>query len=138
MTMATLDDLQRLTPSRGTLLYRLVELGYLTQAQVDDLVNRLVAERFAKATDYLEFAHQLEVGVSLNQEIDYVALRQAVENAFTEEYGAETVARVHVAHFNPDIVDVTVLVHERTPEMDGFALALSEALRRQGVRTALR
>ena len=29
-----LDDLQRLTPSQAMLLYRLVELGYITQKQV--------------------------------------------------------------------------------------------------------
>jgi len=65
--MQTLDDLQRLTPSQGTLLYRLVDLGYLTRAQVDELINRLVGDRFAKAVDYLRFAQQLDVGVELNQ-----------------------------------------------------------------------
>jgi len=65
--MQTLDDLQRLTPSQGVLLYRLVDLGYLTTAQVDELVNRLVGDRFAKATDYLTFAQQLDASVTLNQ-----------------------------------------------------------------------
>ena len=39
---------------------------------------------------------------------------------------------------NPAIIDVTVVVQERQPTMDDFALALSEALRRQGVRVAIR
>jgi uncharacterized protein (UPF0332 family) len=65
--MRTLDELQRLTPSQGALLYRLVDLGYLTQAQVDELINRLVGDRFAKAVDYLSFVQQLDSGVSLNQ-----------------------------------------------------------------------
>ena len=65
--MRTLDDLQRLTPSQGALLYRLVDLGYLTRAQVDELVNRLVGDRFAKAVDYLTFAQQLDASVTLNQ-----------------------------------------------------------------------
>jgi len=49
--MQALEDLQRLTPSQGMLLYRLVDLGYLTRAQVDELINRLVSDRFAKAVD---------------------------------------------------------------------------------------
>ena len=65
--MRTLDDLQRLTPSQGVLLYRLVDLGYLTRAQIDKLVNRLVGDRFAKAMDYLTFAQQLDASVTLNQ-----------------------------------------------------------------------
>lgn len=65
--MQSLDDLQRLTPSQGALLYRLVDLGYLTQAQVDELVNRLAGDRFAKAVSYLEFAQQLDPSVELNQ-----------------------------------------------------------------------
>jgi hypothetical protein len=65
--MSSLDDLQRLTPSQGALLYRLVELGYLTQTQVDDLINRLVSERFIKPTAYLDFAQQLDPEVGLNQ-----------------------------------------------------------------------
>jgi hypothetical protein len=59
-------DLQRLTPSQGALLYRLVDLDYLRRAQVDALINRLVSDRFAKAMDYLLFAQQLEVDVELN------------------------------------------------------------------------
>ena len=65
--MQTLDDLQRLTSSQGALLYRLVDLGYLTQAQVDELINRLVTDRFEKAADYVSFAQRLDSGVTLNQ-----------------------------------------------------------------------
>lgn len=65
--MALWDDLQHLTPSQGALLYRLIELGYLTQTQVDELMHRLVSERFVKATDYLAFAQQLDVDIQLNQ-----------------------------------------------------------------------
>ena len=65
--MSSLDDLQRLTPSQGALLYRLVELSYLTQTQVDDLINRLVSERFIKAAAFLDFAQQLDAEAVLNQ-----------------------------------------------------------------------
>ena len=65
--MQTLDDLQRLTSSQGALLYHLVDLGYLTQAQVDELINRLVTDRFEKAADYVSFAQRLDSGVTLNQ-----------------------------------------------------------------------
>lgn len=65
--MQTLDDLQRLTASQGMLLYRLVDLGYLTRAQVDELINRLAIDRFAKAINYLVFARQQDANVALNQ-----------------------------------------------------------------------
>jgi len=65
--MQTLDDLQRLTPSQGALLYRLVDLGYLTRTQVDELINRLVRDRLTKAVDYLAFAQRLDASVTLNQ-----------------------------------------------------------------------
>ena len=65
--MQILDDLQRLTPSQGVLLYRLVDLNYLTKEQVDELINRLVSDRFAKAMDYLAFAQQLDASMTLNQ-----------------------------------------------------------------------
>ena len=48
------------------------------------------------------------------------------------------VRNVRVAHFNPDIIDVTVVVQIRQPEMDGTALELSEALRREGLQVAIR
>jgi len=72
------------------------------------------------------------------QEVDYVALREMVEQAFVEEYGSETVRDVRVAHFNPTLIDVTVIVGSRQPGMDSLALELSEMLRRQGVRVAIR
>lgn len=72
------------------------------------------------------------------QEVDYIALRQAVEQTFAEEYGPEVVRHVRVVHFNPNIIDVTVVVQTRQPEMDGTALELSEALFRQGLRVAIR
>jgi uncharacterized protein (UPF0332 family) len=65
--MQILDDLQRLTPSQGVLLYRLVDLNYLTKEQVDGLINQLVSDRFAKAIDYLTFAQQLDASMTLNQ-----------------------------------------------------------------------
>ena len=80
------------------------------------------------------------------QEVDYHALRQAIEQAFAEEYGPEMIRLVRVAHFNPDIIDVTVVVQPRRPEMDSTALEpfdrlrapLSEALRWQGLRVTIR
>ena len=65
--MQILDDLQRLTSSQGALLYRLVDLGYLTKGQVDDLINQLVGDRFAKAERYLTFAQQLDANARLDQ-----------------------------------------------------------------------
>jgi uncharacterized protein (UPF0332 family) len=65
--MRILDDLQRLTPSQGVLLYRLVDLNYLTKEQVDGLINQLVSDRFVKAMDYLTFAQQLDASMTLNQ-----------------------------------------------------------------------
>lgn len=65
--MSALDDLQQLTSSQGILLYRLVDLGYLTRVQVDQLINRLVRDRMAKATDYLTFAQQLDASLPLHQ-----------------------------------------------------------------------
>lgn len=72
------------------------------------------------------------------QEVDYVALRQAIEQAFAEEYGPGIVQDVRVAHFNPNIIDVTVVVQARQPDMANLALELSEMLYRQGVRVAIR
>jgi RNase P/RNase MRP subunit POP5 len=72
------------------------------------------------------------------QEVDYAALRQVIEQAFVDEYGPEILRQVRVAHFNPDIIDVTVVVQTRRPGMDNTALALSEALRREGLRVAIR
>ena len=72
------------------------------------------------------------------QEVDCVALREMIEQAFAEEYGSEMVRDVRVAHFNPSLIDVTVMVKSRRPEMDNLALELSEMLRQQGVRAAIR
>ena len=72
------------------------------------------------------------------QEVDYTAVRQTVEDAFSDEYGEGIVDHVRVAHFNPDMIDITVFVHKQSSEMDSFTLALGEALRRQGIRAAIR
>jgi len=106
--MQTLDELQRLTPSQGALLYRLVELGYLTQAQVDELINRLVGDRFAKAVDYLTFAQQLDSGVSLNQP-------HVISRCYYAMYHA---ARALVLHVRRADVDD----HERLPVILGQVL----------------
>lgn len=67
MSEQLLDDLQRLTSSQDVLLHRLVDLGYLSRAQVDELINRLAGDRLAKAQDYLAFAQQLNADAPLNQ-----------------------------------------------------------------------
>jgi hypothetical protein len=72
------------------------------------------------------------------REVDYRALREAIEQAFQEEYSPERVRHVRVAHLNPAMIDVTVTVQDRTPEMSELAVALSEAFRQQGVRVAIR
>ncbi len=72
------------------------------------------------------------------QEVDYVALRQAIEQAFEDAYGLNAVRSVRVAHFNPNSVDVTVVVQNRQPEMDDTAMELGESLRRQGLPVAIR
>lgn len=74
----------------------------------------------------------------LVQEVDYIALQRAIEQAFAGEYGPEMVRHVHVSHYNPDIIDATVVVQTRRPEMDGTAFELIEVLRRQGLRVAIR
>ena len=72
------------------------------------------------------------------QELDYVALRRGIEQAFAEEYGPEVVREVRVAHFNPNVIDATVVVWTRRPEMDSLALEVSEVVRRRGMRVAIR
>jgi hypothetical protein len=72
------------------------------------------------------------------QEVDYVALRQAIEQVFADAYGLNAVRSVRVAHFNPNSVDVTVMVRNRQPEMDDTAMELGESLRRQGLPVAIR
>ena len=93
--MQTLEDLQRLTPSQGALLYRLVELGYLTRTQVDELVNRLVQDRFAKAMEYLIFAQGLDVSEPLHQP-------QIVSRCYYAMYHAARALVLHVRRANVD------------------------------------
>ena len=106
--MQTLDDLQRLTPSQGALLYRLVDLGYLARAQVDELINRLVSDRFAKAMDYLRFAQQLDVGVELNRP-------HVISRCYYAMYHAARALVLHVRR--ADLDD-----HERLPAALGQVL----------------
>jgi len=106
-----LDELQRLTASQGALLYRLVDLGYLTQAQVDELINRLVSDRFAKAADYLDFAQQLDVGLELHQP-------HVISRCYYAMYHA---ARSLVLHVRRADVDD----HERLPVALGRVLGTS-------------
>ena len=108
--MALWDELQHLTPSQGALLYALIELGYLTQTQVDALIHRLVSERFAKATDYLAFAQQLDVDVRLNQP-------HIISRCYYAMYHA---ARAFVFHHRRADLDD----HERLPLVLGQTLGL--------------
>ena len=71
------------------------------------------------------------------QEVDYRALQQFIEAAFVEEYGQGTILDVRVAHFNPDLIDATVLVKTRQPEMDITILQLSDEFRRAGLRVGI-
>ena len=75
---------------------------------------------------------------SMIQDVDSMARRQAIEPACAEEYGPELVCDMRVAHFNPAIIEVTVVVQARRPAMDILALELTEGLRRQGLRVAIR
>jgi len=106
--MRTLEDLQRLTPSQGALLYRLVELEYLTQSQVDELINRLAQDRFAKAREYLVFAQNLALNEPLHQP-------QIISRCYYAMYHA---ARALVLHIRRADVDD----HERLPVALGQAL----------------
>lgn len=72
------------------------------------------------------------------QEVDYAELRRALEHAFADEYGPSVVQDVRVVHFNPDVIDATVVVQARQPAMDDLALHLSELFRREGLRVAIR
>ncbi len=72
------------------------------------------------------------------QEVDYGELRRALEHAFTDEYGLAAVQDVRVAHFNPNVIDATVVVEARQPAMDDLAWHLSELFRREGLRVAIR
>ena len=72
------------------------------------------------------------------QEVDYTALSAEIEAVFGDEFGAEQLDHVRVAHFNPDVIDVTVYVQNRTAAMDLTALKLGELFSRQGIRVAMR
>lgn len=72
------------------------------------------------------------------QEIDYQALQQFIEQVFAEQYGPATILDVRVVHFNPDIIDATVMVKTRQPEMDATVLQLNDAFRREGLRVGIR
>ena len=71
------------------------------------------------------------------QEVDYQSLRQFIEQVFVEQYGPATILDVRVAHFNPDVIDATVLVKTRQPAMDTTALQLSDTFRREGLRVGI-
>ena len=61
-----------------------------------------------------------------------------LEHAFADEYGLSAVQDVRVVHFNPHVIDATVLVEARQPAMNDLALHLSELFRREGLRVAVR
>lgn len=111
MGMTTWDDLQHLTPSQGALLYRLVDLGYLTKARVDEIIQRLVSERFAKAAHYLAFAQQIDANLELNQP-------HIISRCYYAMYHA---ARALALHFRRSDVDD----HERLPVVLGQTLGMS-------------
>jgi uncharacterized protein (UPF0332 family) len=90
------------------LLFRLVDLGYLTRAQVDELINRLVSDRFAKGVDYLAFAQQLDVSVTLNQP-------HIISRCYYAMYHAARALVLHVRR--ADLDD-----HERLPAALGQVL----------------
>lgn len=108
MNMQQMDDLQRLTASQGVLLYRLVDLGYLTPAQVDELITRLVRERLIKAQEYLAFAGQLDANATLN-------LPHIVSRCYYAMYHAARAVVLHVRR--ADLDD-----HERLPAALGQIL----------------
>jgi uncharacterized protein (UPF0332 family) len=105
MSEQLFDELQRLTPSQGMLLRRLVDLGYLTRSQVDDLINRLVGDRMAKAEAYHAFAQQLNVHLPLHHS-------HIVSRCYYAMYHA---ARAVVLHFRQSDLDD----HDRLPTIFG-------------------
>jgi len=105
MNEQILDDLQRLTSSQDVLLHRLVDLGYLTRSQVDELINRLVSDRFAKAKEYLAFAQQLNADLQLHQP-------HIISRCYYAMYHA---ARAVVLHFRRADLDD----HDRLPAILG-------------------
>jgi uncharacterized protein (UPF0332 family) len=111
MNEQILDDLQHLTSSQDVLLHRLVNLGYLTHDQVNELVNRLVGDRLAKAEDYLAFAHQLNAESALHQP-------QIVSRCYYAMYHA---ARAVILQFRRADLDD----HDRLPAILGQVIGAS-------------
>lgn len=72
------------------------------------------------------------------QEVDYQALREMIGQIFQDEYGTEVIKEIQVNHFNPSVIDVAVGITARNPTMDSLAQNVSELLRNQGVRVAIR
>ncbi|MFM7584961.1 MAG: hypothetical protein ACKO9F_19850, partial [Caldilinea sp.] len=70
-------------------------------------------------------------------EVDYHALHDLIKDVFVEKFGQDVVIDVSVAHFNPDLIDASVVVTERQPAMDTTALQLTDALRREGLRVGV-
>lgn len=70
-------------------------------------------------------------------EIDYGALGDFVHQAFVDEYGEDAVIDVHVVHYNPSVIDITVSMRRRTEEMWRYALQLGESLRNRGIPVAI-
>lgn len=70
-------------------------------------------------------------------EIDYYALREAIFDAFTLQYGSQMIKDVDLVHFNPDLIEVTVEAQNPQPEMRSYAFSLSEELRRQGLQVGI-
>lgn len=70
-------------------------------------------------------------------EIDYYALREAIFNAFTSQYGSQMIKNIDLVHFNPDLIEVTVEAKKAQPEMKSYAFSLSEELRRQGLQVGI-
>ena len=73
----------------------------------------------------------------VTREINYMALQEAIEETFAKEYGPEAVRHVRVHHFNPYMIDVTVFVKGKQPEMYDLAFELSEELYRQGLQVGI-
>lgn len=69
-------------------------------------------------------------------EIDHYALREAIFESFTSQYGSQ-IKDVNLVHFNPDLIEVTVEVQKPQPEMKSYAFSLSEELHRQGLQVGI-
>ncbi|MBI1927998.1 hypothetical protein HYR99_27620 [Candidatus Poribacteria bacterium] len=51
-------QLQRLTGSQSEALHNLMELGLISSAQLESLINEMTKARFKKGQAYIEFASQ--------------------------------------------------------------------------------